>query len=233
MAAPPNAWPVGVGLALMAAQQTTGITAVYFFASTILSPGDEGGGGGSGSGGQKTGFVTVVMGTVNLLGTMLSVYGNYHYKRRSLLLLSSRMIVASLFILALFFWAQESGQVYPSEVARQWSFVPMIALLAYVLGFNMGWRAIPFVFIVEGMPSWIRGQATSILTATHWGMAFFVSKTFMWSLATFGSSTTFLAYAIVTVINTHFILRVMPETFRRTTAQMNQLYLDTAAKKKQ
>ncbi|KAK4323163.1 hypothetical protein Pmani_006112 [Petrolisthes manimaculis] len=227
LAAPSNMWPVGVGLALMVAQQTTGITAVYFFASTILSPGNDGGGN------QKTGYINVVMGVVNFLGTILSIYGIRYYRRRSLLQMSSSMIVASLLVLALFFWVQESGEIYPSDVGNSWSYVPTIALLTYILGFNMGWGGIPFVFIIEGMPSWIRGQATSVLIATHWGMAFLVSKTFMWSLATLGSSTTFLAFAIVTAINNHLILRAMPETYRKTTAHMNQVYLDAVAKKEQ
>lgn len=95
----PNLWPVGVAVALMVAQQTTGITAVIFFASTILEVGGE----------ALAAKASVLLGVINLLGNIVGIYFIATSKRRNSLLWSTYGVVGSLVVLAAFFWAQEAG----------------------------------------------------------------------------------------------------------------------------
>lgn len=99
LARAPNLWPVGVAVGLMIGQQTTGITAVVFFASTILAAGGEG----------LAASASVLLGTINMLGTVVGIYCVANMKRRDSLLLSSYGIVGALLVLTAFFWAREAG----------------------------------------------------------------------------------------------------------------------------
>lgn len=98
---PPHAWPVGVAVALMVSQQTTGITAVVFFASSILAAAGEG----------LAASASVVLGAINMLGTVVGIYCVAKMKRRDSLLQSTYGVVAALLVLASFFWAKEAGGI--------------------------------------------------------------------------------------------------------------------------
>ena len=83
------------------------------------------------------------------------------------------------------------------------------------------------------MPSQVRGKAAAVVVGVNWGFAFIITKTFGWSLASLGSAMTFLGYAVMTAAITTFLLPYMPETFQKSTAEMDKLYLETADKKRQ
>lgn len=214
---PPNLWAVGVAAALMLAQQATGLNAVVFFASSILEVGGDALGGGA----------TPLLGLVNLLGSVAGVYLLARCRRRRLLRVSTAVLVASLLTLALFFRDQETG----GAMAKAVPFVPTAALLVYMLGCGLGWRPLPWVFLAEGMPSRVRGKAVAAVVAIHWASTFLVTKTFGWSLATVGAHYTFLGYAVATGVSAALILPLMPETFGRSAAQMDLLYLQATYKK--
>uniref|UniRef100_A0A0P4W3K3 Major facilitator superfamily (MFS) profile domain-containing protein n=1 Tax=Scylla olivacea TaxID=85551 RepID=A0A0P4W3K3_SCYOL len=218
----PNFWPVGVAVGLMVAQQTTGITAVVFFASTILEVGGE----------ALAAKASVLLGVINLLGNVIGIYCIGTCKRRDCLLWSTYGVVTSLLVLATFFWAREAGGA-ALEVANSLYLVPVVALLTYMVSFALGWGPVPWVFLGEGMPSQVRGKAAALVVSANWGFAFLVTKTFGWSLASLGSANTFLGYAVMTGAAIVLLRPNMPETFKKSTAEMDRLYLEEAAKKHQ
>lgn len=210
----PNLWPVSVAAGLMVAQQATGINAVVFFASSILDAGGEG---------TDSSSSSVLLGIVNFLGTFVGIFAIIKYKRRSLLKASTVVLVVSLLTLSLFFWAQEAGG-HITTVAKTLYVVPIIALLAYMIGFSVGWGPIPWVFMVEGIPSLVRGKAVAVVVAINWASAFLVTKSFSWSMSTLGAHNTFLGYAVATFISAILLHRTMPETLGQSAAQMGRLY---------
>lgn len=220
---PPNLWPVGVGAAMMVAQQTTGITAVVFFTSNILDAGEDG---------LDPGTASTLIGVVNFIGTFVGMFALAIYKRRFLLRLSTVVVVGPLLILSLFFWAQEAGGTM-SALTKTLNLVPILALLVYMVGFALGWGPIPWVFLGEGMPSRVRGIAVAAVIAVNWASAFLVTKTFGWCMESLGAHNTFLGYAVLTAISSILIHQALPETFQQSVAQMDQLYLEAAKKKQQ
>lgn len=219
---PPNFWPVSVAVGLMVAQQTTGITAVVFFASTILEVGGE----------ALAAMASVLMGVINLLGNVIGIYCVATCKRRDSLLWSTYGVVTSLLVLTAFFWAREAGGA-ALELANSLYLVPVVALLAYMVSFALGWGPVPWVFLGEGMPSQVRGKAAALVVSANWAFAFVVTKTFGWSLASLGSAYTFLGYAVMTVAAIVILRPALPETFQKSTAEMDRLYLEAAGKKQQ
>lgn len=215
MLQPPNLWPVSVGAALMVAQQTTGINAVIFYASAIFEAGGDS---------IDASTSSTLLGVVNLLGVFAGMYFVATYKRRQLIVMSTWVLVVSLSILSAFFWAQEMGGTF-STAAKSLSFIPVVALLSYIVGFALGWGPVPWIFLGEGMPSSVRGIAVAFIVALNWGMAFLVTKTFKWSTSYLGNHYTFFTYAIVTGISGALIHRSMPETYQQSNVQMDNLYL--------
>ncbi|KAK4292396.1 hypothetical protein Pmani_034840 [Petrolisthes manimaculis] len=215
-----NTWPLSVAAGLMLAQQTTGITAVVFFASSIL------GGGGA----------AVLLGVVNFIGTFLGIFAVALVPRRRLLVFSSFVVVGALVILSLHFWmigghvGQQEQDTNQSGVA---SYIPVIALLSYILGFAVGWGPVPWVFLGEGLPSAVRGKAAAGVVAVNWASAFIITKTFGWSLTSLGPHMTFLSYAVLTTLLFAFLYPRLPETYQQSSAAMDKLYLDTYAKKRE
>ncbi|MPC26698.1 Facilitated trehalose transporter Tret1 [Portunus trituberculatus] len=218
----PNFWPLAVAMGLMVAQQTTGITAVVFFASTILEVGGE----------ALAAKASVLLGVINLLGNVIGIYCIGTCKRRDCLLWSTYGLLTSLLVLATFFWAREAGGA-ALELANSLYLVPVVALLAYMVSFALGWGPVPWVFLGEGMPSQVRGQAAALVVSANWTFAFVVTKTFRWSLDSLGSANTFLSYAVMTAAAVLILRPYMPETFKKSTAEMDRLYLEEAAKKQQ
>ena len=57
--------------------------------------------------------------------------------------------------------------------------IPLMALMVYVVSFSLGFGPIPWLMMGEVFPSRIRGAAASIATALNWAFTFLVTKTFM------------------------------------------------------
>ena len=57
--------------------------------------------------------------------------------------------------------------------------IPLIALMVYVVSFSIGFGPIPWLMMGEVFPSRIRGTAASFATTLNWAFTFIVTKTFM------------------------------------------------------
>ena len=57
--------------------------------------------------------------------------------------------------------------------------IPLMALMIYVVSFSLGFGPIPWLMMGEVFPSRIRGAAASIAAALNWAFTFLVTKTFM------------------------------------------------------
>lgn len=67
---------------------------------------------------------------------------------------------------------EKSGTLLPG-------WIPLMALMVYVVSFSLGFGPIPWLMMGEVFPSRIRGAAASIATALNWAFTFLVTKTFM------------------------------------------------------
>ncbi|XP_064104636.1 facilitated trehalose transporter Tret1-2 homolog isoform X1 [Macrobrachium nipponense] len=220
---PPNRWPVAIGAALMLAQQTTGVSTVIFYASSIFEAAGD-------SAYAKT--ASSILSIFDFLGTFIGFYCAVKYARRSMIARSSIGVTVCLSVLSAFFWAKESGGSL-AVVIKEYTFIPLLALMAFKCSLSLGWGPVPWVYIREGLPSSVRGVGASLIVTTSWISAFAVTKTFQWSVSLLGIHTTFLCYAVLTFFNGYVIQRFMPETHRQSAAQMDRFYLNAAKEKEQ
>ena len=92
----------------------------------------------------------------------LAVFGTYFYLKEDITNTQATLMNS----------VEKSGTLLPG-------WIPLMALMVYVVSFSLGFGPIPWLMMGEVFPSRIRGAAASIATALNWAFTFLVTKTFM------------------------------------------------------
>ena len=193
---------IGIGLAMF--QQVTGINTVIYFAPTIFQ--------GAGlSSASASILATAGVGAVNVILTLLSIRLIDRLGRRVLLFWSLGGMAACLLALAAAFYAGAGG-------ALAW--MTVISLAADVGFFAIGLGPVFWLLIAEIFPLALRARAMSLATVANWGFNLIVSVTFLDLVRVFGTSGTFLLYAVLSVGALLFVAATVPETKGRSLEQI-------------
>lgn len=199
---------VGVGLA--AFDQITGVNAICYYTPIILQMGGF-------HTAQSAILATVLVGAVNLVFTVLSLFLLDRMGRRPLLLLGLALMTLSLAALGYLFGREHVSQVFI-----------LFGVLVYLASFAIGLGPVFWVLISEIYPTTIRGQAMSLATMTIWVFDLLVTITFLSLMNTLGVSRTFWFYAVASVAAFYFSARRVPETKGRTLEQIETSWKSVA-----
>jgi len=198
-----------IGIMLSVFQQAVGINAVLYYAPRIF--GDMGM--------DNPMILTVFMGVVNILFTLVAIFTVEKWGRKPLLISGSLGMAAGAFGVALTFG--HAGM----------ELVTAASLLIYSASFMFSWGPICWVLIAEIFPNTIRGGAVAIAVAFQWIFNFIVSSTFvpMFNMHLtegddFGHWFTYGLYGAVCIIAALFVWRLVPETKGKTLEDMTQLW---------
>ena len=198
-----------IGIMLSVFQQAVGINAVLYYAPRIF--GDMGM--------DNPMILTVFMGVVNILFTLVAIFTVEKWGRKPLLISGSLGMAAGAFGVALTFG--HAGM----------ELVTAASLLIYSASFMFSWGPICWVLIAEIFPNTIRGGAVAIAVAFQWIFNFIVSSTFvpMFNMHLtegddFGHWFTYGLYGVVCIIAALFVWRLVPETKGKTLEDMTQLW---------
>ena len=102
----------------------------------------------------------------------------YRLGRKVLLYFSDGGMILSLGVFGAYFYFKEHS-VPGGDASKLPGWIPLIALMVYVVSFSIGFGPIPWLMMGEVFPSRIRGTAASFATALNWAFTFVVTKTFM------------------------------------------------------
>ena len=198
-----------VGIMLSVFQQAVGINAVLYYAPRIF--GDMGM--------ENPMVVTVFMGVINILFTLVAVFTVEKWGRKPLLIYGSLGMALGAFGVALTFG--HDGLEMATAVST----------MVYSASFMFSWGPICWVLIAEIFPNTIRGAAVAIAVAFQWIFNFIVSSTFvpMFNMHLtegddFGHWFTYGLYGIICVIAALFVWKLVPETKGKTLEDMTQLW---------
>ncbi len=198
-----------VGIMLSVFQQAVGINAVLYYAPRIF--GDMGM--------EDPMMITVFMGIINILFTLVAIFTVEKWGRKPLLIWGSLGMALGAFGVALTF-----GH------AGKESFTAA-SLLIYSASFMFSWGPITWVLIAEIFPNTIRGAAVAIAVAFQWIFNFIVSSSFvpMFNMHLtegddFGHWFTYGLYGIICVIAALFVWKLVPETKGKTLEDMTRLW---------
>ena len=198
-----------IGIMLSVFQQAVGINAVLYYAPRIF--GDMGM--------DNPMMITVFMGIINILFTLVAIFTVEKWGRKPLLIYGSLGMALGAFGVAITFG--HAGL----------EFVTAASLLVYSASFMFSWGPITWVLIAEIFPNTIRGGAVAIAVAFQWIFNFIVSSTFvpMFNMHLtegddFGHWFTYGLYGVICVIAALFVWKLVPETKGKTLEDMTALW---------
>ena len=198
-----------IGIMLSVFQQAVGINAVLYYAPRIF--GDMGM--------DNPMMITVFMGIVNILFTLVAIFTVEKWGRKPLLIYGSLGMALGAFGVAVTF-GHAGMELFTAA-----------SLLIYSASFMFSWGPICWVLIAEIFPNTIRGQAVAVAVAFQWIFNFIVSSTFvpMFNMHLtegddFGHWFTYGLYGIICVIAAIFVWRLVPETKGKTLEDMTKLW---------
>ena len=198
-----------VGIMLSVFQQGVGINAVLYYAPRTF--GDMGM--------QDPMMITVIMGFINIMFTLVAIFTVERLGRKPLLITGSLgMAIGALGVAATF---GHTGL----------EMVTCVSLMLYAACFMFSWGPICWVLIAEIFPNTIRGGAVAIAVAAQWISNFIVSSSFvpMFNMHLtegddFGHWFTYGLYGIFCLLAALFVWRLVPETKGRTLEEMSALW---------
>ena len=198
-----------IGIMLSVFQQAVGINAVLYYAPRIF--GDMGM--------DNPMMITVFMGIINILFTLVAIFTVEKWGRKPLLIYGSLGMALGAFGVALTFG--HAG----------FELITAASLLIYSASFMFSWGPICWVLIAEILRDTIRGGVVAIAVAFQWIFNFIVSSTFvpMFNMHLtegddFGHSLTFGLYVILCLVAALFVWRLVPETKGKTLEDMSALW---------
>lgn len=196
---------LGVGMFLALFCQITGINTVLYYGSIIVSEHFPG---------QSTNMAliaNVIIGTVNLLFTIVAMIYLDRWGRRAILLIASGGMGVALALLVV-------GLNMPGV-----SPVLMLgAILLYVAFFALGMGPGPWLIISEIFPTKVRGRAASIATSTLWSGTLLVTFTFLSLVKVLNLWGTFAIYGALSFVCCVYVWKMVPETKGRTLEQIQE-----------
>ena len=198
-----------IGIMLSVFQQIVGINAVLYYAPRIF--GDMGM--------DNPMMITVFMGVINILFTLVAIFTVEKWGRKPLLICGSLGMALGAFGVAATF-GHEGMEMMTAA-----------SLLIYSASFMFSWGPICWVLIAEIFPNTIRGKAVAIAVAFQWIFNFIVSSSFvpMFNMHLqegddFGHWFTYGLYGILCVVAAIFVWKLVPETKGKTLEDMTAMW---------
>ena len=180
-----------IGVLLSVFQQFVGINVVLYYAPEIFKS--------MGSGTDTALLQTIIVGSVNLLFTVLAIMTVDKLGRKPLMIVGALGMAISMFALGTTFFTETVG------------IAALVFMLFYVASFAMSWGPVTWVLLSEIFPNRIRGRAMAIAVAAQWISNYLISWTFP-LIAEVSGGFTFAFYSICMVAQLIWVLFVMKET---------------------
>lgn len=196
---------IGIGVAVF--QSITGINTVIYYAPQIFELAGY-------QTDQTALFATILVGAINVLVTIVSLWLIDRVGRRPLLIAGLIGMAFSLFILGISFLSKSESS----------GLTAIFALLIYVGFFAVSLGPVAWLIISEVYPLGIRGRAMGIATFSNWVCNYFVSLTFLSLIQGLGTSGTFWLYAIICFLGLWFVIKLVPETKGKTLEEIQSFW---------
>nr|QNS26354.1 glucose transporter 5 [Archilochus colubris] len=199
-------WQLISIIVMMMGQQLSGINAVFYYADRIFQS--------AGVDTNSVQYVTVSIGAINVVMTLLAVFIIESLGRRILLLAGFGLCCLSCAVLTLALNLQNT--------VTWMSYISIVCVIVYIIGHAIGASPIPSVLITEMFLQSSRPAAFMVGGSVHWLSNFTVGLLFLYMEAGLGpySFLIFCAICLATII---YIFIVVPETKNKTFMEINRI----------
>lgn len=207
-----------VAILLMLLQQLVGINSVIYFLPQVFIKG-------FGFAESNAIWISVGIGVVNFVCTILAYLVMDKFNRRTILLFGSIVMAISIGILS----------VLNFTLSVQNAAIPTMILIAiYIFGFAVSWGPICWLMLGEIFPLNVRGVGNSIGSAANWIGNFIVSQFFLVLLSMFHNNVggPFAIFTFFAILSIFFVIYMVPETRGKTLENIEMEMRQKAALKK-
>ncbi|KAL0321196.1 UNVERIFIED_CONTAM: Sugar carrier protein C [Sesamum radiatum] len=184
-------------------QQLTGINVIMFYAPVLFKT--------IGFGSDNALMSAVITGGVNVLATIVSIYGVDKWGRRFLFIEGGIQMLICQVVVAICIGVKFGVNGDPGELPRWYAIVVVLFICIYVAGFAWSWGPLGWLVPSEIFPLEIRSAAQSLNVSVNMVFTFAVAQVFMTMLChlKFGL---FLFFGFFVIVMTLFIYFFLPET---------------------
>uniref|UniRef100_A0A1A9X3T6 Major facilitator superfamily (MFS) profile domain-containing protein n=1 Tax=Glossina brevipalpis TaxID=37001 RepID=A0A1A9X3T6_9MUSC len=197
--------PLLILIGMFAFQQLTGIFVIIVYAVQISME----------AGVSIDPFMcAVLIGLARLLTTCPMAYLLEKWGRRRAGMISAAGMTVSMTLLAI------QNQPWLRDIP----FLPVIAIVSFIVLSTLGIFTLPFFMISELFPQHVRGRASGLTVAFGTLAAFFCTKTYPGMRDAIGNEYCFVIYGVVSFAAMIFVYLVLPETRRRTLFEIEEQF---------
>lgn len=196
---------LGVSLAVL--QQFTGIDAIIYYGPRIM---------------EQAGFALsdalgsqVIIGSVNMVFTLLAIWQIDKFGRKPLLLAGTSGMFISLLLIGFLF-----------AIGRAEGILLLSLILIFIASFACSLGPVVWVILSEIYPTRIRGRAMSIATLAVWIGTSMIGQFIPLSLDNLGPAVTFWIFAIFCIPTIYIGWKIMPETKGKTLESIEKYWIN-------
>ncbi|EDW08089.2 facilitated trehalose transporter Tret1 isoform X1 [Drosophila mojavensis] len=205
--------PLLILMGLFAFQQLSGIFVVIVYAVQISSD----------AGVSMDPFMcAVLIGMARLVTTCPMGYVLEKWGRRRAGIISTFGMTVSMFLLAGHGWL---------EVLQSVPYLPVIAIVSFIVLSTLGLYTLPFFMISELFPQKVRGPASGLTVAVGMFFAFLCIKMYPDLKSSIGLNNAFIFFGAMSFLSMTFIYWILPETRRRTLLEIEERFRTGQQKK--
>jgi len=189
--------PIVIATGLMFWQQITGINAVLYYLSKFFMT--------AGMASDIAGYMSIVVGAVNIAMTFVSVPLIDRLGRKPLILISLSGMSVTLATIGFM-------GVFATSGSTAVGVANVIVTALFVVAFAVGMGCCPWAVINEIFNNKARGVAVSLSMATNWSINLLVTLLFPVLIEAMNMGYVFLGFAVLGVCAVVFVCLLLPET---------------------
>lgn len=175
-------------------------------------------------------YATVILGTVQVLGCIISVSVVQILGRRKLNFISIIGSALCFLFIASYIYIKGTFELHPvhklGEDTRYWAPASVLVLATFI--YSIGIRILPWVLIGEVFPNEYRAKAAGLASAIGYVLGFIPNKIFLYLSFSMTLPGIFLFYSILGCVGVCVLYFVLPETEGRSLAEITDHFRGVA-----
>ncbi|KAH6764645.1 sugar transporter 1 [Perilla frutescens var. frutescens] len=184
-------------------QGLTGINVIVFYAPLLFNT--------IGFGSNAGLMSAAITGGVNVLATLVSIYGVDKWGRRFLFIEGGIQMLICQVVVAICIAVKFGVDGESRELPKWYAIVVMLFICIYVAGYAWSWGPLGWLVPSEIFPLQIRSAAQSLNVSVNMGCTFIMAQIFLTMLCHFKFGL-FLFFGFCVLVMTIFVFIVLPET---------------------
>ncbi|WP_035750636.1 sugar porter family MFS transporter [Arthrobacter sp. 35W] len=204
---------VGLGMAII--NQISGVNAIMYYGTSILST--------SGFGDRGALIANILNGVTSVVAVIVGMYFMTRVARKPMLIAGLGGTAASLLAIAVI------SMLLPEGTLR--GYLVLLFMVTFLASMQSCIGTVTWLTMSEIFPLHVRGLGMGICVFVLWMINFLIGFSFPQLVSWIGVSTTFIIFVALQLVAIVWVKRVVPETRGKTLEELEHFFKQTAAAK--